>query len=148
MKFHGIKGQKVELKVVNYEFPNKNNDEWDDNWLNIYLNVASEVGDWQTVDPSLTTGEMRELINWFEILLQGEKPISRKLSFIEPNLSFELLDCKNDGLTMFRIKLDLESRPKFATDDREYFVDCLVGNQELKRIIKSLKTELENFPER
>ncbi|MDL2309401.1 hypothetical protein LJC53_07455 [Bacteroidales bacterium OttesenSCG-928-C03] len=148
MKFHGIRGQKVELKIVNYEFPDKNNDEWDDNWLNIYLNVTSEVGNWQTVDPSLTTCEVGELINWFETFLQREKPVLRELSFMEPNLSFELLDCKSDGLTMFRIKFDLESRPKSATDDREYFVDCLVDDQELKQIVENLKTELEKFLER
>lgn len=148
MKFHGIRGQEVELKIVNYEFPSKSNDIWDNNWLNIYVKVSSEVGNWQTVDPSLTTWEMRELIDWFEALAQRSTVKLQQLSFTEPNLSFELLVGENNKLIMFRIKFDLESKPQNATNNKEYIVDCSVDNRELKRIANDLKSELEKFPER
>ena len=147
MIFQGIDNQTVDFRITNYEFPKISNDEYDDNWLLIYLKVESKLGNWQTIDPSLTTWEVRELIDWFNLLLQNKQPKHINLSFIEPNLSFELLKNISDTTT-FRIKFDLESKPKSAKNDDEYFVDCLVDKQDLKRIIDELEKELAKYPER
>ncbi|WP_449406677.1 WapI family immunity protein [Mucilaginibacter limnophilus] len=38
----------VELKIVNYKFPYITTpDDWDSDWLNIYLNVKSDCGHWK-----------------------------------------------------------------------------------------------------
>ena len=148
MIFNGINNQTVEIKIINYQFPNEIDDDWDNNWLNIYLEVKSDVGNWQTIDPSLTTWEVNELIDWFNTLSKDELPKYLMLRFTEPNLSFELLDNKSKSLKLFRINFNLESRPQSATDDKEYFVDCLVDNQELKRIADELKIELDKYPKR
>ena len=147
MILNGINNQTVEIKITNYQFPSETDDD-DKNWLNIYLKVKSDVGNWQTIDPSLTTWEVKEIIDWFNALSKDFVPKDLELSFIEPNLSFELFENGNDPLKLFRINFNLESRPKSATDDKEYFVDCLANNQELKRIADDLKTELEKYPER
>ncbi len=65
MIFNGIDNQIVELRITNYQYPDINFGDWDGNWLLIYLNVKSNVGHWQTIDPSLTTWEVKELIDWF-----------------------------------------------------------------------------------
>jgi hypothetical protein len=148
MTFTGIDNQLVELTITNYQYPDINDGDWDSNWLNIYLNVKSKVGHWQTVDPSLTTWEVQKLINWFDTLSKNSRPEHTDMSFTESNLSFELLNDFTSERKTFRIKFDLESRPKSATDDKEYFVDIIADNNELKRLSTELKSELNKYPER
>ena len=74
MNFSGIENQSVELKIVNYEFPNnKNGDYYDNNWVNMFIKVDSKVGKWQTIDPSLLTREVMELITWFSYLSENRE---------------------------------------------------------------------------
>lgn len=145
MTFTGIDNQTVELKITNYQFPDNDGD-WDGNWLNIYLNVKSKVGDWQTVDPSLTTWEVQSLIDWFDTLSKNSSPKYVDMKFIEPKLSFQLLTDFNSDKKTFRIKFN--SRPQSATELKEYFVDVVANNLELKRISTELKNELNKYPER
>jgi hypothetical protein len=42
----------------------------------------------------------------------------------------------------------LESRPQNADDEKEYFVDCVFNNDELKLIAKELEKEAEQYPTR
>ena len=148
MIFSGVDSQTVELKITNYQFPDNQEGDWDGNWLNIYLKVDSKVGKWQTIDPSLTTWEVQEIIDWFDQLSTDKEPEYRLMTFTEPNLSFELLNEPTDKNKLIRIKLDLECRPKSATDDKEYFVDISADKDELITIKKGLKDELNKYPER
>jgi len=129
MIFNGIDNQIVEIKITNYQYPGNNEGDWDSNWLNIFLNVISNIGNWQTVEASLTTWEVQILINWFYTLSNDKKPEHLDLSFTDSNLSFELFDNQNNTQKKFRIKFNLESRPKSATDVKEYFVDCLADSK-------------------
>jgi len=148
MIFSGIDRQTVELKIANYQFPENQDGDWDGNWLNIYIKVDSKVGKWQTIDPSLTTWEFKQIIDWFDTLSLNEEPEFRFMTFTEPNLSFEILNEPTDDTKLIRIKFDLECRPKSATDDREYFVDISANKDELNAIIEGLKNELNKYPER
>ncbi len=148
MTFKGINDQTVELKITNYQFPENQDGDWDGNWLNIYLKVDSKVGKWQTIDPSLTTWEVQEIIDWFDKLSADKEPEFRLMTFTEPNLSFELLNEPTDNTKLIRIKFDLESRPKSAKDDKEYFVDISADKDKLIAIKKGLNDELSKYPER
>ena len=148
MIFTGIEGQTVELIITNYQFPEENNSDWDGNWLNIYLNVKSNAGHWQTVDPSLTTWEVQELIDWFDKLSKNSRPEYTDMSFTEPNLSFELLSEPGAIEKTIKIKFEMESRPLSATDDIDYYVDIIADNDELKRLSAGLQNELAKFPKR
>ncbi|TVZ08137.1 hypothetical protein JM80_0621 [Cellulophaga sp. RHA_52] len=145
MIFHGINNQIVELKITNYQFPKITDYEYDSNWLLIYLNVKSDCGNWQTVDPSLLVGDVIEIIEWFEKISQNKTPKYECLDFIEPNLAFELTKAGMDFKTV-RIKFDLESRPKSADDKKDYFVDCKMDNSQLQKVIEGLKKELKPYP--
>ncbi|WP_349664748.1 hypothetical protein IZU89_07480 [Cellulophaga lytica] len=145
MIFHGINNQIVELKITNYQFPKITNCEYDSNWLLIYLNVKSDCGNWQTVDPSLLVGDVIEIIEWFEKISQNKTPKYECLDFIEPNLAFELIKAGMDFKTV-RIKFDLESRPKSSDDKKDYFVDCKMDNSQLQKVIEGLKKELKPYP--
>ncbi len=148
MTFKGIDDQTVELKITNYQFPENQDGDWDVNWLSIYLKIDSIVGKWQTIDPSLTTWEVQEVIDWFDKLSKDKEPEFRLMTFTEPNLSFELLNEPTDSTKLIRIKFDLESRSKSATDDKDYFVDISADKDELNTITKGLKDELSKYPER
>lgn len=145
MIFHGINNQIVELKITNYQFPKITDYEYDSNWLLIYLNVKSDCGNWQTVDPSLLVGDVIEIIEWFEKISQNKTPKYECLDFIEPNLAFELIKAGMDFKTV-RIKFDLESRPKGVDDKKDYFVDCKMDNSQLQKVIEGLKKELKPYP--
>ncbi|WP_222845677.1 WapI family immunity protein [Flavilitoribacter nigricans] len=146
MIFTGIDQQTVELSITNYEFPDINN-HWDANWLLVYLKVQSKLGNWQTIDPSLTTWELQELIEWFLDLADDQKPELNPMEFTEPNLSFHHLYAL-DNKKIIRIRFELESRPQSASDDREYFVDCDLTNSDLQEIAEELTKELARFPKR
>ncbi len=146
MVIKGLNNQTVELKITNYQFPESLDKDWDGNWLNIYLKVDSVQGKCQTVDPSLTTWEVQDLIDWFKDLSCDSKPKWNNSEFAEPNLSFHLLNDFKLSNKQIRIKFDLESRPKSAKDDNDYFVDFVVDNMELRRIATELTSELEKYP--
>ena len=148
MIFKGINNQTVEIRITNYQFPDTDDREWDGNWLNIYLNVKSDLGHWQTIDPALTTWEVQQIIDWLALLSDNQKPNRTGLEFTEPNLSLALLNQATDDVKRIRIKFALEFRPQSAQDNKEYFVDIEVDNEELKRLAFDLKKELAKFPER
>jgi len=50
MIFTGVDNQTVELNILNYQFPDANDRHWDGKWLNVYLHVNSNVGNWETVE--------------------------------------------------------------------------------------------------
>ncbi len=146
MKFVGINNQSVEIRITNYQFPNIKDYKYDANWLLIYLNVKSNVGNWNTIDPALLTFEVKDIINWFQGLLSNQIE-NKELFFIEPCLEFELIK-NTENLKTIRIKFDLEFLPQNADDEKEYYVDCEMNNYELKKVIEDLKRELEKYPER
>ena len=148
MIFSGVDNQTVELKITNYQYPDDQEGDWGGNWLNIYLKVDSKVGKGQIIDPSLTTWEVQEIIDWFDQLSADKEPEFRLMTFTEPNLSFELLNEPTDNNKLIRIKFYLECRPKSATDDKELFVDISADRDELITIKKGLKDELNKYPER
>jgi hypothetical protein len=148
MLIKGINNQSVEIRVTNYQFPETRDREYDGNWLNIYLNVKSQLGNWQCVDHSLLTWELQELIDWLKKLSENKKPKFEQMEFIEPNLSFHLMNSYNDLEKKIKIEFRLESRPKSAKEYQEYFVEFIASDSKLKDIANELKIELSNYPVR
>ena len=147
MIFKGIDNQIVEISIRGYEFPNSDDKEYDGNWLIIYLRVESKLGNWQTIYPCLLTWEIKSLIDWLKKISENEENIEKEMEFIEPNISFHLLNNFNDFAKVIRINFDLEFRPS-SNKYSSYFVDLLMNSKELLKISKELEIELEKFPER
>lgn len=145
MRIEGLENQLVEFKIINYEFPNSNDKEYDGNWLQIYLNVKSKLGNWQTIDSSLLTWEVQEIIDWFKLLLEN-KTQTRLLEFIEPNISFELTNSFDNATKRIKIIFDLESKPRSAKENVEYFVEFEANEIQLKKLINDLESELSKYP--
>ena len=95
MIFKGVDNQSVEFRITKYEFPNITDCEYDSNWLLIYLNVKSKSGNWKTSNPSLLTSDVKRIIKWFNDLSMG-KSTEKNLSFLEPNLEFDLIKNKTE----------------------------------------------------
>lgn len=148
MIFYGQDNSTVEFKVMNYEFPNSTDKQEDGNWLVIYLKVDCQFGQWQAVHPSLLTWNIQELIDWFSDLSNNNSVKWTDQEFIEPNISFHLLNSYNADIKQIKIKFDLELRPKNANDEIEYFINFQADSMKLKEISNQLGEELKKFPER
>ncbi len=145
MILKGVNNQKVELKIDGYQFPEQNKSQDESlSWLNIYVNVHSSFGNWEILDPSLTTTEFSELIKWFKDLSLNIKPGDSSLYFTEPNLEFTLLGSTLD-LKNIRLIFNAESKPKLANEGQDYYVDFAFTNDELSKIADGLEVELKKY---
>ena len=145
MEFTGISNQSVEIKIDSFDLDTeKERDNYNSTWLNIYLNVKSDFGDWQTTEPILLPWEFKNIIKWLTDLANNNVTKS-VLQFIEPNLSFHLIDNDKD-LKKIQIVFTLESKPPLADEKIKYFVDCLLTNDELLEKATELKGELDKYP--
>lgn len=147
MIFKGIGGQSLELKIQNYQFPDIIGDEWDSNWLRIYLDVKSRTGHWQTVDPCLTTGEVAEIVTWLRDLSQNKEIEYKTLGFTEPNLEIELTE-NNSNQKRIKVSFYAESRPQSAKEEEEYYIEGIFTNFELASLARDLEKELNEYPSR
>ncbi len=146
MIFKGVDNQSVEFRITNYQYPNIIDCDFDSNWLLIYLNIKSKCGNWKTIDPSLLTSEVKKIIEWLNEISMN-KSVEKNISFLEPNLEFTFIKDQPHS-KIIRISFDLESRPKNANDEIDYYVDCELSNEELKKAAHDIMDELKSFPER
>jgi len=145
MLIAGLDGQQIDIKILGYQYPDNADNEWDANWLRIYINVKSNAGQWQTVDPSLTSWEFKELAEWFADLAQDKEADQNEITFTEPNLSFYNIS-KTGDRKIIKIRFDFESRPQSTTDDKDYFIDFNFSKEDLATISVDLKKEYDKFP--
>ena len=139
-------GLLFELRIVGYQFPELETEEYDSNWLLTEVHVVHPRGEWTTIDPCLQTNEVEGLAAWFDAIAQG-KQVNMGLDFIEPNLSFRLLP---SGL--LRIYVEFESRPLWAkarTVPAEHLhVEFSLSRTDLEEASGALRRELQSYPER
>lgn len=144
MILKGINGQSLEIKISNYQFTDEQKNLQDIDWLNILIDVKSDFGNWQTVDPSLTVSEFKEVISWFRDMSLNKKIKYPELTFTEPNLEFDYIKNKN-GRKYIRVIFSAESKPISAKDGQEYFVDFQFSDEELSEIANELEVELNKI---
>jgi hypothetical protein len=149
MKFTCEDEQFIELKILGYEFPEITNDEWDSNWLNIFINAKSNDKHWKASHPSITTFEFNELINWFENISNNKSVKNKIIEFTEPNLSFELLNDFNSEMKEINIIFGLELSPIRPVNYKEkYYIKFRVNNEKIKEYVEELKNEVKKYPKR
>jgi hypothetical protein len=149
MRLEAANGNSLELSIVGYEFPAIDDDEWDSNWLEIKVSASSDRGSWTTIAPCLLTTEVATLADWLEALARQETEV-REFDFIEPSVSFELVD--NSDAVRLRAWFELEFRPRWApwkkVPERDLCVDLTVTRDDLRAAAESLRTQLRGFPPR
>lgn len=141
MILKGIKNQKVEIRVLGEKKELLTLQ--DSDWLKLCIDVSSESENWQTVDESLTVAEFKELVNWFRELSLNKKVEYTNLLFTEPNLEFDLLE-SSEKYKIIKIVFSAESRLKFSAEDKDYFMEFKLYNDELVDIANGLDSELTN----
>lgn len=150
MLFVGRNGTRFELTVVGYQYPELADDGLDSNWLEIQIDVESHRGSWSCIDPTLLTDEIESLASWLEAIAAAQ-PHEPEVSFLEPNLCFELRDESGETLTL-RVWFELESRPIWApangANARDLWVDLEVPRRTARRSASELRHHLQEFPSR
>jgi hypothetical protein len=89
MHLSGTNGDRVELDIAGYQFPDIADEQWDSNWLNITTTATVDHRSWTSHHPSLLTMEIEELAWWLEAVADA-RAIDSQLEFMEPNLAFQL----------------------------------------------------------
>ena len=148
MLLKGNEGTEFELKVIGYQFPHLEKEEYDSDWLSIQLRVVHPRGIWTSIDPSLLTWEVSSLAEWLESISRGES-VDEEESFLEPNLSFQLT---GNGTKKLRVYFELESRPKWASYDgssmEDLWLEFELDPVQLNDAAASLREALQRYPVR
>lgn len=139
---------RFELNLVRYEFPTHNNNETDANWLLVSISVDHPKGSWSSTDPSLLTWEVERLVDWLRSVA-NETAEGDKLSFLEPNLRFEIVDGSPKKI---RAYFEWESRPNWAPSDGagmdDLWVEFELKFSDLLAAADSLEHDLQKFQRR
>jgi len=147
MKFTNKDQTSFELNILNYQFPEMETEEYDSNWLMVQIKVRHQKSEWQSVDPSLLTYEAKEIAEWLERIAKKES-VKKQLGFIEPNLSFELLDDKK----YIRIYFELESRSSWVASkvagEKDLWLGIEIENNNFLAEAEDLRKQLSKFPQR
>ncbi len=142
----GNDNTEFEMKVVGYQFPHLEHEQYDSDWLSIMIRVKLPQGSWTAIDPSLLTWELVGLTEWLESIVDGKRVESEE-SFMEPNLRFELIEEEPKKL---RVYFELESRPGWAPYDgagmNDLWAEFEINAEEIRAAAASLREDLKRFP--
>lgn len=168
MRLADLSGQILELEILGYQFPDEqsfdatraiaasmgisrdvvvHDHQFDDNWLIIRGHVEIPRGSWDFKAPCLLTWEVKELCGWFRAATEGQA--CGPMSFLEPNLSFELSEPMPEGNVRIVATFALEARPPWVTlDDFEASVEFQFHLADVLRAAEELSLNLNEYPER
>lgn len=135
------------MTVIDYEFPEAHDDQYDSNWLVIEIRATLAKDSWSASFPCMLTGELADLADWLDAVADG-KTTSARLGFIEPNLYFEVIESEPKK---FCVYIDAELRPARvlgddSDNDKAICIEFELIPAELKDAVVSLRTYQRAFP--
>jgi hypothetical protein len=141
MKYKTEKGISVNIRIVDYEFPdcviNENEGEnYDANWLVVYLRIYGNDINIHMLDQCMTTYEFSYLIKWFKYLSNNMKPNNTTFGGMDSPFSFELIGSYDKDLKVIRLNFGKRK------------IDLKASNDEIRRISWELEDELAIYPYR
>jgi hypothetical protein len=159
MNISSHNGNSFQLKIIGYEFPEMENEEWDSNWLRICMAANLPHGEWSVTQPFLLTYEVMRLANWFDAVSTGTQA-ENEIHFVEPNLSFELIDLNRREASL-RIYFAMECLPPRAQLEldipwaqgseqakADVYTDFPLSDIDLHAAAESLRSQLKLYPQR
>jgi hypothetical protein len=152
MHLRGLHNTAFALSIVGYQYPHMKHERYDSDWLEIAIRITDPRGDWSATDPIMLTWEVAHLAEWLDALAVGH-PDQSGVSFLEPNLRFELLE-RASSLATLRVYFEQESRPpwdpsRFGFSGTDVaFVDLHLTTDALRQAAMELRTDLQRFPTR
>ena len=153
MRLTSTTGSEFTLKIEGYESSARGIDRYDDNWLGISIVVKSPQGEWTARGPYLLQWEAEQLATWLEGMskkapLPGNLSFTDDLSFMEPNLWFEMRRRPGES-SVLRIQFGIEFRPPWADKYHgESYVDLTLSVDDLLNAARGLRADLKQFPAR
>lgn len=139
---------KLELSIVDYQFPNNKTD----NWCLLKLNLSQENNIFITTDPAIEAMDLIDIINWFKCLSNYKLPKYGNLIFIEPCIEFKFIACHKDCVRI-SISLNNEMQPNFklkqfgmTLPDHSLCFD--LHSSDFYSIISNLESLLDIYPVR
>ena len=150
MELKSVNGMALKLEIAGYEFPERETEEYDSNWLMISIDVTHPNGNWSVANPCLLTYEVTYLADWLEGILDG-KEIDRGIGFLEPSLEFDLSGLDETVNKNLRVTFHMELRPPWAEqryDDGKAWVEFPLAEIDLRKASVQLREELKQFPQR
>ena len=147
--FRNEQNQNILVSTQNYEFPASNDKEYDGNWLQVNIKIIDNQKMWETTAPFLLTYDWIQIGQWFSEAAQFKQPKWKDLSFIEPNIEFQLVDFNRiiDRIN-FNIQLRLECVPPFYEGNEKVQYRFCFTSKKCEEIAEMCKKEYERFPER
>ncbi|WP_432563055.1 WapI family immunity protein [Kineococcus sp. SYSU DK003] len=165
MQLTSTDGALLELRPSGYEHPTLTTPgELDANWLIVHGTVRTAAGEsWTFDEPSLTTWEAKELLDWLHAAAEGrleptDDPGSdlaaSTMIFIEPNLAFSVGAVEGDQ-TLLRVHLSLEALaggPDVMTGPEPnvygYSIPFRIDQAQLLTAAKQWSSDIAPFPAR
>jgi hypothetical protein len=137
-------GQSLDLRILGYQFPHLETQQYDSNWLIVSGNVTGPIGSWQFSDPCLLTYEAERLASWMDAVADGNRP-SYTCHFIEPCLEFRAL--LRIDRPVLRVCFDHKARPPSASGEHVW-VEFPIEELDLKLAARQWRAELAKYPQR
>ena len=135
-----------DLTIVDYQFPEIVDGEYDSNWLSIEVAVTAQQGSWRFCQPCLLVWEAGSIQDYLDQLAAGVAP-ERELAFTEPFLFFAK-NSKND----LKITFGAEAIPPWfeasANGGGLFCLEFALPAASLRDAAASLRKQLEQFPQR
>ena len=144
MFFLRDRDKKLKLIILGYEYMMSEVVE-DLNWLNIEIIASDLKNNWSSSGSYLRTFDLVEMRSWFSDIQEG-KQVSKRLDFIEHELSFEYYEEKQE----LSVNLDYGLHPNGegyrANVDSEYKMIFSLSAVNMDTLLATLKTLIDKFP--
>ncbi len=140
---------RLSIRIVGYEFPgDREPGGINSNWLMIRGDIERADTRWSFTDPSLTTVELAELIQWLREL---PRPTLERIRFLEPLFAFSVAERDEDAWTVVaELRAEAVPRALRAEDDWNEGIrlSLEVTPRNRDRVVEALEADLRRFPAR
>lgn len=134
--------KKIELSIVNYEFPwQKGMDSFDADWLTVKIDYEDAEHSAVYTDNCLLASELESMVDSIKNVIDG-KETGIIMDFLEPYLNFSLT--KIDDLYAIQIRFVYDTIENW----KEIYVSQGMSIAELKILHEELNALSEKFPHR
>ena len=158
-------GQKLELEVLGYEFPDmadlggpmtqeqmqelEIDKDYDANWLNVELHGENAEIKWEAIDPCLLTWELEDIMTWFFHMAEDieTENLATSLLFMEPCISLYQMRVDEDHYRI-RFALSFEMAPPNEHSGAEYYMDFHLSRKEIAVLADNIAMTLAKYPPR
>lgn len=135
-----------ELSVLDYEYSDSPRF-LERNGLLVHLRTRHQNQEWAQAAPVLSTWELEILRDWMRSLVT-HKPQSRRITFVEPELSISDFSAETGAYDLC-LKLSHEAQPAWQYGDKQPFYLMLSPDaKQLRNAIDDLDHQLKQFPVR